>query len=96
MRKTYKKKTINDLIFQKVINNDNDNNENLKIIKSEKNLISNNNFLRSHRKKFMNNQEEGNDFSDIGPEVNRIFGKKNEHQNQILIRDINIESNHFY
>ena len=94
--KTYKKKTINDLIFQKVINNDNDNNENLKIIKSEKNLISKNNFLRSHRKKFMNNQEEGNDFSDIGPEVNRIFGKKNEHQNQILIKDINIESNHFY
>ena len=96
--KTYKKKTINDLIFQKVINNENNNNEKLRIIKSEKNLISTNNFLRSNRKKNINIQEEGNDFSDLSPEVNRIFGNRNQHQNQnqILIRDINIESNQFY
>ena len=98
--KTFKKRTINDLIFQKVINNDNNNNnEKLRSVKSEKNQISKNHFLRNNRKNYINNQEEGNDFSDLSPEVNRIFGKNNQHQkhqNQILIRDINIESNQFY
>ena len=93
--KNHKKANINDLTFQKIINNNNNNDNTLRKYKSERNMISKKNLLRKNRLNNYN-EEEGDDFSDLNPQINRIFGNKKTNQHQILIREINYESNQIY
>ena len=58
-------------------------------------MISKKNLLRKNRLNNYN-EEEGDDFSDLNPQINRIFGNKKTNQHQILIREINYESNQIY
>ena len=87
----YKTTNINELIFQKVIGDNN----NLRKYNSEKNFISKNNHSRKDRLN-NNKEEEEDDNSNLNPRTNRIFGNKKTNQHQILIREINYDSNQFY
>ena len=87
----YKTTNINELIFQKVIGDNND----LRKYNSENNFISKNNHLRKDRLN-LNKEEEEDYNSNLNPPINRIFGNKKTNQHQILIREINYDSNQFY